>query len=136
LVRAQKGPSEIHGLGLIAQQFIPVGTTVWMFQPGFDLMIPDRLMLNLSETAREQVAHYAFYDVPARCWVLSSDDDRLTNHSGSPNTSEGPDGYSSVATRDIRPGEEITWNYGKDWRGGGRFDPATRGNAIIEEGTR
>ena len=49
--------------------------------------------------------------------VLSSDDDRFTNHSNDPNTLE-EGGYESYAIRDIQAGEEITWNY----RGWGECD--------------
>lgn len=124
MVRARKGPSAIHGVGLIAAEFIAAGTTVWSFRPGFDSAFPEGVLATLSEEARRQVLHYAFYDVPARRWVLSADDDRFTNHSDDANTAEVGGGYDSVATRDVCPGEELTWNYGKDWRGGGRYDPA------------
>lgn len=124
MVHARKGPSSIHGVGLIASEFIAAGTTVWAFHPGFDSKISERVLSALSEEARSQVLHYAFYDAPARRWVLSADDDRFTNHSDDANTAEIDGGYDSVATRDIRPGEELTWNYGIDWRGGGRYEPA------------
>ena len=124
MVRARQGPSAIHGVGLIVAEFIAAGTTVWSFRHGFDSTFTDGVLSTLSEEARRQVLHYAFYDVPAHCWVLSADDDRFTNHSDEANTAEIDGGYNSVATRDIHPGEELTWNYGKDWRGGGRYDPA------------
>ena len=41
LVDARAGLSEIHGIGLIAQEFIPKGTCIWKFQEGFDLAIPE-----------------------------------------------------------------------------------------------
>ena len=37
LVDARAGLSEVHGIGLIAQEFIPRGTRIWTFQEGFDL---------------------------------------------------------------------------------------------------
>jgi SET domain-containing protein len=43
--------------------------------------------------------------------VLSADDDRFTNHSGTPNTKYC--GEYSIAVRDILPDEEITANYGE-----------------------
>ena len=41
--------------------------------------------------------------------MLSSDDDRFTNHSDDPNTK--CQGQSTFAVRDIQEGEEITNNY-------------------------
>ena len=110
LVNARVGVSRIHGLGLIAQQFIAQGTRVWWFQAGFDLMIDEVAMQALSTTAQAQVRHYAFYDPQRRVYVLSGDDDRFTNHAEDANTRERG-GYDSFASRDIQAGEEITWNY-------------------------
>jgi uncharacterized protein len=109
LVRAKAGPSHIHGLGLIAREFITAGTVVWRFMPRFDVLIRERDMPRLSETARNQVEHYAYFHTDTRTFVLSSDDDRFTNHSDDPNTR--PMGDSAVAVRVIRPGEEITSDY-------------------------
>jgi SET domain-containing protein len=109
LVRAKAGPSQIHGLGLIAREFIPAGTAVWRFTPRFDVLIRERDMPRLSETARNQVEHYAYFHTDTRTFVLSSDDDRFTNHSYDPNTR--PVGDRAVAVRDIRTGEEITSDY-------------------------
>ena len=110
LVNARIGVSSIHGFGLIAREFIPKGTCIWQFQPGFDLMIGEDEMMKLSAVAQSQIRHYAFFDAPRRVYVLSGDDDRFTNHSDSPNTQE-QGGYESYAINDIQAGEEITWNY-------------------------
>ena len=115
LVNARIGVSHIHGFGLFAQQFISKGTCVWRFQPGFDLMIDETELAALSATAQAQVRHYAFYDSERRCYVLSGDDDRFTNHADEPNTHEAG-GYDSIASRDIQAGEEITWSY-RGWGG-------------------
>jgi SET domain-containing protein len=88
LVNARAGISAIHGVGLIAQEFIPKGTCIWQFQPGFDLVIDENDFLKLSAPAQQQVRHYAFFDEARRVFVLSSDDDRFTNHSDNPNTLE------------------------------------------------
>ncbi|MBI1763968.1 MAG: SET domain-containing protein [Acidobacteria bacterium] len=117
LVKAQAGKSAIHGIGLIAHEFIPAGTRVWAFQPGFDLVFTVEQLTALSATAQAQVRHYAFFDAARRVYVLSSDDDRFTNHADDPNTQE-EGGYDSYAIRDIQAGEEITWCY----RGWGELD--------------
>lgn len=114
LVQARAGPSRIHGIGLIAEAFIAEGTRVWEPRPGFDLILSEDEVRGLSPPAREQVFWYAYYDPRGRVYVLSSDDDRFTNHSDDPNTAN--DGDATYATRDIRPGEEITWDY-RPWGG-------------------
>ena len=118
LVKARAGPSAIHGIGLIAQEFIPAGTRVWTFVPGFDLAFTESEVQSLSATAQEQVRWYAYYDPRARLYVLSSDDDRFTNHSNEANTTdEELTTYAAgYAVRDIQAGEEITWDY-RPWGG-------------------
>ena len=117
LVNARVGISDIHGFGLIAQEFIPKGTCIWRFRAGFDVMIAETELLSLSAPVQQQVRHYAFFDNARSVYVLSGDDGRFTNHSDEPNTQE-EGGYDSYAIRDIRAGEEITWSY----RGWGKHD--------------
>lgn len=109
LIYARVGKSAIHGLGLIAGQYIPAGTTIWRFTPSFDVEIPEEVMERLSPAAREQVRYYACYDAATRRFVLSSDDDRFMNHAEQPNTRSQDD--STIAIRDIEEGEEITCDY-------------------------
>ena len=109
LVRAKAAASQIHGVGLIAQEFIAAGTIVWKFKRGFDLEIKEKDLETLSLTAREQVLYYACWNEATRTFVLSSDDDRVTNHSDNPNTRCRDD--CTYAVRDIQAGEEITSDY-------------------------
>lgn len=113
-VHARVGVSTIHGLGLFAKEFIPSGTIIWEFGPGFDLEIPDSAVELLSPPAQQQLRHYAEYFAEQRLFVLSGDDDRFTNHSDTPNTRQENTGttYPIVfAARDISAGEEITCDY-------------------------
>jgi uncharacterized protein len=113
LVNARMGPSCIHGMGLIAKEFIPAGTRVWEFRPDFDLILTEEQLATLSPAAQEQVRYYSYgnYDPANRVYILSSDDDRFTNHSDTPNTAMEGSVRVTVAVRDILPGEEITWDY-------------------------
>lgn len=111
LVNARVGASAIHGLGLIAQEFVPAGTVIWRFMPGFDVEIPEAALPSLSPAAAEQVLHYAEYFAEEAKFVLSSDDDRFTNHSDDPNTMSDKDTMVAVAIRDVGVGEEITCDY-------------------------
>ena len=109
MVEARCGRSTIHGLGLIAQEFIPKGAVVWRYHAGFDVLVPEDEFETLSPTAQKQLLNYAVFDVVDREFVLGSDDDRFTNHSDDPTLRWGGDDL--VAVRDIHPGEEITCDY-------------------------
>lgn len=112
LVHARKGPSKIHGLGLIARELIPKGTRIWAYRSGFDLTFTPDQLLALPPPAREQVLYYSYFDPRTQLYVMSSDDDRFINDSNdNPNVELDDDGDSVRAARDILPGEELTWNY-------------------------
>jgi hypothetical protein len=51
LINAKAGPSLVHGIGLIAQEFIPKGAKVWQFMPEFDLLISEDSLDRLSPAA-------------------------------------------------------------------------------------
>lgn len=109
LVKAKVGKSSIHGLGLIAQEFIPKGRVIWRLQPGFDVILTLEELKNLPTHIQELVEWHGHFDQKIGKYVLSSDDDRFTNHSNAPNTRFMDD--FAVVIRDIHPGEEITDNY-------------------------
>ncbi len=108
-VKAKVGPSSIDGLGLIAHQFIPEGSTIWQFTPDFDVALPETSLLNLTSATREQVIRYAYRDHVKKTLLLPSDDSRFTNHADTPNTRSF--NHRTIAIRDIFPGEEITASY-------------------------
>lgn len=111
LVKTKIGPSNIHGIGLFADQFIPRGTPIWEFTPGFDIECSASDLDRLPEPARERFLHYCYLDPDTKKYVLCADDARFFNHSEMPTTinpdSDGPD----IAARNIQPGEELTYDY-------------------------
>ena len=114
LVRAKSGPSEIEGTGLFADQFIPAGTVVWRFLPGFDRYFPADYPESLSEPLRSWFKSAASFD--DGMWHLSGDHAVLMNHSDNANVrlkagSQLSAESDMVAVRDIRRGEEITADY-------------------------
>jgi SET domain-containing protein len=116
LVKVKVEASKINGTGLFANQFIPKGTTIWIFQPGFDIRIDKNELEKLPKVAKEAFLKYAYLNVTTYKYVLCFDDARFFNHSDSPNCIEAdsPDGEEegiTVAVRDILPGEELTSNY-------------------------
>ncbi len=112
LVDTRIGISEIHGIGLFAVEFIPKGTVTWRYHPLFDTAYSEEQMQLMSEPARKQFLHYAYYDVDLKKYVLCFDFQRFINHS-----IKKLNIHSSiredVAARDINPGEELLCDYNK-----------------------
>jgi SET domain-containing protein len=89
--------SPIHGKGLFAKTFIPSGTVIGVVQ-GRPTMTDGDHVLWISETSAIHV----------QC------DLRYINHSDTPNAAYY-DNLEVCTTRDVRPGEEITHDYGAGW---------------------
>lgn len=93
--------SPISGTGLFAKNFIPQGKTILAWNPK---------VLTKEEAAKlpeEEKSHYLYPDGDNMLWMQSPE--RYMNHSCDPNTYVI--GRGDIASRDIRPGEEITSDY-------------------------
>lgn len=102
------------GLGLFADQFIEKGTVTWRFCPNFDQILKEEDLLRLSTPARYQFLKYSYKSKDDDYYVLCGDDERFINHSESPNIVDEqlPEKEPfSIASRDIKPGEELFCNY-------------------------
>jgi len=115
LVKTKLGKSSIEGIGLFADQFIPVGTIVWEFTPELDIVISERELDRLPDLVRRYFLRYTYLNARDKRYILSLDDARFQNHSEHPNlvsleTPNQPEPID-VAARDIFPGEELTTNY-------------------------
>jgi hypothetical protein len=115
-IQTNVGKSRIHGLGLFAAQFIPKGTVIWKFTPGFDLRFSREQILAFPRVLQIYLSTYAWKSKKSGLYCFASDNDKYCNHSITPNAlSEYKDGEAEVVTtaiRDIHKGEEITENYG------------------------
>ncbi len=119
LVDATVGPSSIQGLGLIANQFVPEGTNIWVFAEGFDIELTDEQLEHYHQLL-ESALKYSYRYPGTSTHLLCGDDARFTNHSDNPNTRCRDD--HTYATRDIQVGEEITSDYAEfDVRFSGDF---------------
>lgn len=116
MVKTRIAQSPVHGIGLYAAQFIPKGTVTWRFMPGLDLIVPEDVLLQLSEPARIQFLNYCYVDKFTKNFILCFDDERFINHSTDnyniiqshiDNEIEGVE----LAARDIQEGEELICNY-------------------------
>lgn len=106
-VKTYLDKSSIEGLGVFAAEDISKGTITWEYNPTIDKDISG---FAADKIEFEFIEKYAFQDKQLDIWILSSDNDRFTNHSDSPNTGPLPDG-TMIALRDIKNGEEITSRY-------------------------
>ena len=49
LIKTKIQESRIHGIGLFADEFIPKGTEIWKFTPGFDMKFTREEILKFPE---------------------------------------------------------------------------------------
>lgn len=106
--------SNIHGIGLFADQLISKGTLVWKFTPGFDQKFTKEQILALPIEVQIYLSKYVWLSKNTGLYCLSSDNGKYFNHSESPNVRSEYDGEDEVRTyaiQDIQPGEEILDNY-------------------------
>ncbi len=114
LIKTRVGPSAIHGMGLFAIERVPAGTPVWRFLPGFDHDFSPEQFAALPPLAREHARWFCFVSKADGHAILSGDHACFMNHSLQPNTGAPPDAalpVTTLALRDVAPGEEITCNY-------------------------
>ena len=120
LIRANAGPSLIHGTGVFLAEAVRRGQPVWRFQPGFDQLISPAEFPKLPDLARAFLHFYAYLDRDSGSYVLNGDHARFMNHAETPNTgmpetSSGEFHYrrdgETVALTDLAAGTELTCDY-------------------------
>ena len=112
LVKIKAGASKIHGLGLIADEFIPKGTKTFEYIDWFDTSFAPEDLEKMSEPARAQILWYAYIDKDTGRYHLCTDDQRFINHSSDPEKINiGSTPNYDIALKDIQPGEELLCNY-------------------------
>lgn len=104
-------PSSIHGVGLFADQDIPVGTVVWDYDPQFDLAFEAKDLNSLPDFVRTEIQQFAFWDEVLEKFVLCGDNARFFNHDENANCKDDKTKRRTIAIRDIAQGEELTADY-------------------------
>jgi uncharacterized protein len=116
LVKTKLGQSQIEGVGLFADQFIPKGTAIWQFTPGIDIACTEEEWETMKQDGRaESVERYVYKSLLTNRYILCGDDARFFNHSKSPTADDldttGSEEGTTRAIKDIYPGDEITSDY-------------------------
>jgi hypothetical protein len=102
--------NEDIGYGVVATEFIPRGTIVWV-RDELDRRLSKEQFQSLGPLYEESLLKYLYVD-STDMYVLCWDIARYINHScESTCLPAGFDGFE-VAVRDIHPGEELTDDYG------------------------
>lgn len=105
--------SDLHGIGLFADEDIKQGQLVYTASPILDLNITQEQFDNLEQKEKDEVLWWGFFDQPSQRWHVDFDVSKFINHSYTPTTSQdgGYDEAHLIANRDIKVGEELTQNY-------------------------
>lgn len=103
--------SNIHGIGLFADEDIKEGDIIWEYNPLIDVILTEDEMCSLADSSEKQLRNYCYRLEDGR-YILPGDDNRFINYSDDPNVLDVPDPFeSSRAKRFIKKGEELTTDY-------------------------
>lgn len=110
--KVRLAPSGIHGTGAFADEFIPAGSILWVWDEGYDLLKTVEEVNSLPEHARKEFENYSYLCKRMGVWVLCAGNAAFMNHSDNPNTrNHESDQDATVAAVDIYPGDELTCDY-------------------------
>lgn len=110
-IKTYIAPSTIPGAGMgcFADEDIPRGKQIWVFNPLIDRLYTVENLELFSELERQFVETYAYKH--NGLYFLCVDNGRFFNHSEDPNTYDPNYEYATYASKDIKKGEEILSNY-------------------------
>jgi hypothetical protein len=117
IIETYIAPSEVHGNGVFAGEDVREGQPIWRFSPGIDLVIPFERIAALPRAFQIYMETYGYISPQvAGGMILSCDHAKFMNHSSEANTVIA--GETTLASRAIKKGEEITCDYREccaDW---------------------
>ena len=102
--------SAVQGIGITTSTLIREGSVVWQMDDNDTVYTLQEIMTWATE-AQDEFLKYAF-QCGEQSFAFCNDIDKYTNYSCDPNMWWSGDGtLTLVARRDIRPGEELTYDY-------------------------
>jgi SET domain-containing protein len=102
--------SPIHGFGVFAVAHIPKGAKVWEFNPLFDIKMSEEEFEALEPSAKAEIEIHLYQPEEGGALYYESTMGKYMNHSREPNVDFSRVNMG-IATRDIKPGEELTCDY-------------------------
>jgi len=96
-------------MGVFSSNFIPAGSLVWSFDGDIDWILSAEDMERFPPAYRDRLRSYCYLD-ESGSYILCGDNARFMNHSEEPNCDDWTC-PSTLAHRDIQPGEELTCDY-------------------------
>ena len=109
MVKTKIAPSKIHGVGVMTEEFIPMGSIVWQWHEGIDRKVSIAVVDALPPICQAYFKTYGWIENGE--YIICIDDEQYINHSNNPNCIFVDDGNTAIASRDIAIGEEITQDY-------------------------
>jgi SET domain-containing protein len=105
--------SDLHGVGLFADQPIKRGDLIYTASPLLDLNITQEQFDSLEQKEKDEILWWGFFDQPSQKWHVDFDVSKFINHSEKANVTQDENYKEAylIATRDIESAEELTQNY-------------------------
>ena len=105
--------SDLHGVGLFANEDIKEGQLIYTASPLLDVNITQEQFDSLEQKEKDEILWWGFFDQPSQMWHVDFDVSKFINHSYHPTVTQDPDHDEAylIAVRDIAAGEELTQNY-------------------------
>lgn len=105
--------SNLHGVGLFANENIKKGQLIYTASPLLDLNITQKQFDSLKQKEKDEILWWGFFDQPSQMWHVDFDVSKFINHSPDATVTQDDnhDEAYLIATRDIPSGEELTQNY-------------------------
>jgi SET domain-containing protein len=115
LVKTKIKESEVHGIGLFADQFISKGTEIWRFTQGFDQKFTREQILGFPDLLQIYIYKYCWRSKKSKLYCFSADNGKYFNHSKNQNVlseyRHNEEEVVTIAIKDIEIGEEILDDY-------------------------
>lgn len=120
-VKTKIGISQIHGIGLFADQDIKKNDLIFE-ESNFTIVFTKEQYESFPEIQKHFLDVYGYFE--EGIWKCSLENERFINHSDNPNTISIKNKIFALV--DINSGEEITSDYNsfcEEWKSGKRFEP-------------
>jgi hypothetical protein len=97
LIETRVRSSAIYEMGLFTVAFVPRGTPVWRFEPGFDHDFSPAQFAALPPLAQKHTHWFCFVSRETGHVILSGDPACFINHAPTPNTGALPSAHEALA---------------------------------------